>query len=58
MPFSSDTLLERMYLKRQITIWRLVAIAVVMFFGVQLIEYNENISPVSGDFMLGLLYLI
>ena len=51
MALSGDTLLERMHLKRQLSMWRLVAIAVAIFFLVQLIEFENGISPVSGDFI-------
>ena len=51
MAISSDTLLERLHLKRQLTIWRLLAICSVIFFMVIMIEGEENISPVSGDFI-------
>jgi len=51
MALSGDTLLERMHLKRQLSMWRLIAVAVAIFFLVQLIEYEDNISPVSGDFI-------
>ncbi len=51
MPFSSDNLLERMYLKRQLVIWRLVAVGVLIFVLVQLAEFNSNVSLVGGDFI-------
>ncbi len=51
MAISSDTLLERLHLKRQLTIWRLLTIGAIIFFLVILIERKENISPVTGDFI-------
>ncbi len=51
MAISSDTLLERLHLKRQVTLWRLLAIGAIIFFLVISIEGRENISPVSGDYI-------
>lgn len=51
MAISSDTLLERLHLKRQLTLWRLLAIGAVIFFLVITIEGKENVSPVSGDYI-------
>ncbi len=51
MAITSDTLLERLYLKRQLTFWRLIAICGAIFFLVMYIERKENISPVTGDFV-------
>lgn len=51
MAISSDILLERLHLKRQLTIWRLLAIGSIMFFMVMMVEGDENVSPVSGDYI-------
>lgn len=51
MALSGDTLLERMHLKRQLSMWRLIAVGVAIFFLVQLLEFENSISPVSGDFI-------
>lgn len=51
MAISSDILLERLHLKRQLTVWRLLALGSVIFFLVMNIEGRENVSPVSGDYV-------
>lgn len=51
MAISSDTLLERLHLKRQLTLWRLLAIGAIVFFLVITIEGKENVSPVGGDYI-------
>lgn len=51
MAISSDTLLERLHLKRQLTLWRLLAIGSIIFFLVMSIEGSQNVSPVSGDYI-------
>ncbi len=51
MAISSDTLLERLHLKRQLTLWRLLAIGAIVFFLVITIEDRENVSPVGGDYI-------
>ncbi len=51
MVLSSDILLERLHLKRQLITWRLLAIGSIIFFLVMAIEGEENVSPVSGDYV-------
>lgn len=51
MALSSDILLERLHLKRQLTIWRLLAIGSIIFFLVMRIEGDENVSPVTGEYI-------
>lgn len=47
MALTSDTFIERSQLKRQVTFWRLVAVGVLTFFIVILIERNAKIPDVS-----------
>lgn len=51
MAISSDTLLERLHLKRQLTFWRLLTISVAIFFGVLYFEGKENSSPITGEYI-------
>lgn len=51
MAISSDVLLERLHLKRQITLWRTLVIVGVVLFLVFLTEGQEDISPVTGDYI-------
>ena len=49
MPLSADTLLDRMYLKSQITRWRILAIACVVFTLVVLVGQKNNTSSAIGQ---------
>jgi protease IV len=51
MALTSDTLLERLYLKRQIHFWRICTLAVVAVFTLYTVEHANNISPVAGKFI-------
>lgn len=51
MAITSDILLERLHLKRQLTLWRLLAIGSIIFFLVMMVEDDENVSPVSGNYV-------
>lgn len=51
MAISSDTLIDRLRLKRQLALWRLLAIGAVALFLVLTIEGRENVSPVGGNFI-------
>ncbi len=51
MAISSDTLLERLHLRRRVTFWRLLTISIAIFFGVLYFEGKENSSPITGDYI-------
>jgi protease-4 len=51
MALTSDTLLERLHLKRQITFWRLCTLALVAMVALYSVENANTISPVSGDYI-------
>ncbi|MFO1241880.1 MAG: signal peptide peptidase SppA [Rickettsiales bacterium] len=49
MALSSDSLIERTHLKRQLTFWRIFAVGVAVLFLVILIERNAKIVPSEKD---------
>lgn len=52
MALTSDTLLERLHLKRQITFWRLCTLALVAMVALYSVEnVNTVSSPVAGDYI-------
>lgn len=51
MVLTSDTLLERLKLKRQVTFWRILTLAVIAIVGVAFLEQRDTLSPVTGSFI-------
>lgn len=49
MPLSADTLLDRLYLKTQITRWRLIAIIAVVMTLVVVLNRHTSGSPIETD---------
>lgn len=49
MALTSDTLLERLHLKRQIHLWRISTLSLVALFALYNVENSQDISPVSGS---------
>lgn len=49
MALTSDTLLERLHLKRQIHFWRISTLGLVALFALYNVENTKDISPVGGS---------
>ncbi len=51
MALTSDTLLERLQLKRQVTFWRVLTLLVIAIFGVTYFEHARHFSPIGEKFI-------
>ncbi len=51
MPLSADTLLDRLYLKQQISRWRLVAIVAIIGIGLIAVERGSGHSPIERSYI-------